>query len=132
MRISYCSSDVCTSDLFSTVITDIAFALQDIEVVRTQLRRRRTHLRLPRPLSIADTRQQISEGIAHSHRPTSSYQLDLTMPGILPTAASPRLVMRLGVTLWYSPLGRPDNWQQFGRPNFAEVHGSSAKLRETW
>src|SRR3546814_4414488 len=52
------------------------FRSQDIEDVRTQLRRRRTHLRLPRPLSIADTRQQISEGIAHSHRPTSSYQLD--------------------------------------------------------
>src|SRR3546814_11522951 len=90
MRISDWSSDVCSSDLFretaadlfSTVITDIAFALQDIEDVRTQLRRRRTHLRLPRPLSIAATRQPLSEGLAPSHRPTSSYLLDLPMPGI--------------------------------------------------
>src|SRR3546814_13746827 len=54
------------ADLFSTVITDIAFALQDIEDVSTQRRSRRTHLPLPRPPSIADTRQQDSEGIAHS------------------------------------------------------------------
>src|SRR3546814_10105593 len=57
------------TDLFSAVIPDVAFALQDVEDVRAQLRRRRAHLRLPAPLSIADTRQHISEGIAHSHRP---------------------------------------------------------------
>src|SRR3546814_2450838 len=36
------------TDLFSAVIPDVAFALQAVEDVRAQLRRRRAHLRLPR------------------------------------------------------------------------------------
>src|SRR3546814_11433940 len=46
------------TDLFSAVIPDVAFALQDVEDVRAQLRRRRAHLRLPAPPSIADTQDR--------------------------------------------------------------------------
>src|SRR3546814_12463151 len=41
------------ADLFSTVITDIAFALQDITDVRTPLPPQRTTHRLPHPPSLA-------------------------------------------------------------------------------
>src|SRR3546814_16604108 len=107
------------------------FRSQDIEDVRTQLRRRRTHLRLPRPLSIADTRQQISEGIAHSHRPTSSYPLDLTLPGILQTAASSPIVIRLSLTFRSTQRVTPVDCHRFRRRLLPTMPRSSAKTRRS-
>src|SRR5215472_10811240 len=56
------------SNLLACEAADISLALQHFEHIGADLRGRGGNDGLPRPLSIADSRQHVSEGIAHRHR----------------------------------------------------------------
>src|SRR5439155_18745488 len=53
--------------LFFRIAADVAFALEHIENVRTQLRRRRQDRILARLLAVADAGEQITQRIGHRH-----------------------------------------------------------------
>ena len=64
-------------------------ALQHVENVRPQPRRRHGHAVEARRLAVADAGQQIADGICHRHGSgVSRYQLDFTTPGRAPSEAS--------------------------------------------
>src|SRR5215470_758808 len=81
------------------IAADVALALQHVEHAYPQLGSRADDRRLARLLTVADPGQHIPQGIAQCHDLRSPYQLDLTMPGIWPTAASSRSAIRDSLNL---------------------------------
>src|SRR5277367_630064 len=87
-------------------IADVALVLQHLEDRSLELRGRHGDARLARALPIADTRQQISDRISHTHL-IGSYQLALVRPGISPRDATSRIFERARPNLRYTPRERP-------------------------
>src|SRR6185312_595568 len=86
------------TDFLVLEAADIALALQHLQHIGPDSRRRRLDDRLMRLLTVADPGQHIPERIAHRHA-VLPYQLDFTMPGIWPSEASSRSAMRESLNL---------------------------------
>src|SRR5690606_25376355 len=110
------------------VATNVAFALENLEHVRTQLRGGRQDRVLLRLLAVADTGEHITQGIGQSHS-LDPHQLDLVRPGIRPSLPRFLISIRLRPNLRSTPRGRPVVLQRLRtRVGFA-LRGISASLR---
>src|SRR5580658_7226308 len=89
-----------------THIGHVSFLFQDARDRGLELGGGHAHFRFARGLPVADTGQQIGDGIGHAHA-AIPYQLALVRPGISPRFATSRIFTRARPNLRYTPRERP-------------------------